>query len=153
MILNYNICFLDAIFRKALFVHLKRDPVTNVASILEARRRQHGSEKAWYSFKIPEYPRLKDLSPVAQAAGQVHYINRGVTRGLAKVAAARKLVVEYEAFCLSPHTVFDELVRKLGISQVSGYVGPSQFRSNREVDVAQRAAIEDALTEFERQPG
>lgn len=36
MILNYNIGFLDAVFEKALFIQIKRHPVSNIASMLEA---------------------------------------------------------------------------------------------------------------------
>ncbi|HKS96802.1 MAG TPA: sulfotransferase, partial [Terriglobia bacterium] len=152
MILNYNIGFLDAIFDKALFVQLQREPVANVASVLAARKRQLGSEAGWYSFKIPEYPKLKDLEPIRQCAGQVHYINRAVTRGIASLKDSRKIVVSYEAFCRDPRRVFDELVEKLGISRrVPGYSGPQQFMPSRESDLPDRAGIENALAEFEKQ--
>ena len=52
MLFNYNIAFLNSVFDKALFVQIKRNIVTNVASVLEARKRRFGSEDAWYSFKI-----------------------------------------------------------------------------------------------------
>jgi sulfotransferase family protein len=149
MILNYNIPFLDAIFRKALFVQLKRDPVTNVASILEARKAQLGSESAWYSFKIPEYPRLKDLDPVSQCAGQLHYINKAVAQGMATLNADRKLIVQYEDFCENPCHVFDELVEKLHIGKgAAGYKGPPGFARSRAAAVPNRRAIERALGEF-----
>ena len=117
MILNFNIPFLDAIFKKALFIQLKRDPVANVESILEARKRQFGSENNWYSFKIPEYPELKDLDPYRQCSGQLHYINKAVTKGLATVDETRKLVVQYEDFCQNPRCVFGEMVEKLRIDE------------------------------------
>jgi hypothetical protein len=149
MILNYNIRFLDAIFSKVLFVQMHRDPVTNVASVLEARSRQFGRETEWYSFKIPEYPQLKDLDPVMQCAGQVHYINRAVTSGLASVKEARKLVVQYEAFCRNPSAVFDQLIEKLEISgKVKGTLGPEQFNTPRDADLPNRVAIEKALAHF-----
>ena len=149
MILNYNIAFLDAIFDKALFVQLWRDPVTNVASALEARRRQSGSETEWYSFKIPEYPKLRDLDPVMQCAGQIHYINKAVRRGLASVMPARKLVVKYETFCRNPQAVFNQLAEKLGIVESKkSFVEANQFIPTRE-DFPNRAAIEKALATFE----
>lgn len=149
-ILNYNIPFLDAFFDKALFVQIKRDPVSNVASILEARKRQLGSENEWHSFKIREYRQLKDLDPVAQSAGQLHYINKAVTQGMAAVSASRKLVVGYEEFCRNPRTVFDQLVEKLGIDEgARRFCGPEQFTLTRDANVPKRAAIEKALAEFE----
>lgn len=149
MILNYNIPFLDAIFEKALFVQIKRDPVTNVASILEARKRQLGSENEWYSFKIPEYPQLKDLDPIAQSAGQLHYINKAVTKGMSKVDESRKLVVQYEDFCLNPRSTFDQLISKLDLSGDDyAYSGPERFNLTRGENQPNSAIIEKALARF-----
>ena len=39
MLFNYNIPFLNSVFEKALFIQIKRDPVSNVASMLQARKR------------------------------------------------------------------------------------------------------------------
>lgn len=147
MILNYNIPFLDAIFEKALFVYMKRDPLANVASILEARKRQLGSERAWYSFKIPEYPYLKDLEPIQQCAGQLHYINKAVTKGMCSVTESRKLVVQYEDFCGCPREIFDQLMQKLGLRAIE-YCGPENFQVRREDDLPNREAIEKALSQF-----
>lgn len=151
MILNYNIPFLDAIFKKALFIQIKRDSVTNVASILEARKRQLGSESEWYSFKIPEYYQLKDLDPIPQAAGQLHYINTAVTEGMATVDESRKMIVQYEEFCQHPKRFFLELLQKLGNAETAyDYVGPEQFTISRSAkEIKQRKEIEEAMLLFE----
>ena len=150
MILNYNIPFLDAIFKKALFVQIRRDPVSNVASILEARRRQMGSENEWYSFKIAEYPQLKDLDPITQSAGQLHYINKAVTRGMAVVEESRKLVVQYEEFCQNPKHIFELFLEKPGMETcANSYSGPGQFHLTRRSKISNRLAIENALKEFD----
>jgi len=148
MILNYNIPFLDAIFKKALFVQIKRDPVMNVASILEARKRHLGSEDKWYSFKIPEYPQLKDFEPITQSAGQLHYINKAVSIGMSKVTKERSLVVQYEDFCANPRTVFEELAERLGIEDIQNYSGPVQFKLSRDHDLPNRKVILNALSKF-----
>ena len=113
IILNYNIDFLDKLFDKAIFIHTKRDPLTNIASGLKAREKQLGSIDKWYSFKIPEYPELIKLDPYEQVAGQVYHINKAVEEGLSKVAEHKKMTVEYESFCKDPKAVFDELKDKL----------------------------------------
>jgi hypothetical protein len=149
MLFNYNIPFLDSIFEKVLFVQIKRDPIANVASVLEARKRQLGSEAAWYSFKIPEYEQLKGLDPITQVAGQVHYINQAVDGGLERVAEPRQLTVQYEDFCHSPHHTFDRLIKKLGSFVIqSDYRAADKFELTRGVDTTQRAAIEKALSRF-----
>lgn len=147
MILNYNIPFLDAIFEKALFVQIKRDPVANVASALDARKRQLGSENEWYSFKIPEYPHLIELDPIRQVAGQVHYINAAVSKGLETVAESRKLVVQYEDFCMDPESTYKQLTEKLGIA-AGKYQGPRTFEVTRNTAIPSRAAIEQALASY-----
>ena len=151
MILNYNIPFLDAIFKKALFIQIKREPIANIASILEARKRQLGDDKEWYSFKIPEYPQLKKLDPIAQSAGQLHYINAAVTSGMETVSEPRKLVVQYEEFCQNPCYVYEKLLMKLGLpDNKKSYLGPEQFVESRNSDVRNRLAIMKALSVFEK---
>jgi len=137
MLFNYNIPFLDKVLDKVIFVQIKRDPVTNVASVLEARKRQLGSEEEWYSFKIPEYEQLKGQAPMMQAAGQVHYINKAVTDGLEGVDQSRKLVVQYEDFCDNPGRVFAELKEKLvvnGHTVEQDYNLQARFEVTRKVD-------------------
>jgi Sulfotransferase family len=144
MLFNYNIPFLDSIIDKVLFVQIKRDPVANVASVLEARKRQFGSENVWYSFKIPEYEQLKSLDAIDQAAGQVHYINKAVEKGLAKVYESRKLVVQYEDFCRNPKLIFNQTIEKLKLADCI-YSGPKQFNLTRKTKYPGRSAIESAL--------
>ncbi|MBI1283651.1 MAG: sulfotransferase family protein [Thiobacillus sp.] len=147
MLFNYNIPFLDSILEKVVFVQIKRDPVANVASVLDARKRQLGSEGAWYSFKIPEYEQLKTLDPVVQAAGQVHFINQAVSKGLAEVADERKFSVDYEEFCANPAHLFVSLCDKLGYAD-RPYTGPESFRTSRDLGERERAAIATALARF-----
>lgn len=148
MLFNYNIPFLDSICDKVLFVQIKRESVSNVASVLGARKRQLGNEAAWYSFKIPEYESLKHLDPITQAAGQVHYIDQAVSMGMAKVSDKRKLVVQYEDFCAHPRTVFEQLREKLKLEPNLGYVGENQFKVSRGSYMGDHEAIQRALDKF-----
>lgn len=130
MLFNYNIPFLNSILEKVIFVQIKRDPVSNVASVLDARKRQLGSESQWYSFQIPEYEALKDLDPMTQVSGQIHHINNAVDNGISSVDESRKLIVQYEEFCENPEYFFDELAAKLGLNNPR-YKGPSKFELSR----------------------
>lgn len=149
MLFNYNIPLLDSVFDNVLFVRVRRDPVANVASVLEARRRQLGSEEAWYSFKIPEYEELKQLDPVMQAAGQVYYINRAVEKGMEQVADERKLIVDYEVFCRSPEAVFEQMKQKIGVWDDCSYQGPTHFEPTRLIDADFRNAVIREFNRFE----
>ncbi len=134
MILNYNIDFLDQLFEKAIFIHTKRDPLTNIASALEARERQLGRIDKWYSFKIPEYDKLKKLSPYEQVAGQIYYINKAVEKGLSNVVEHKKMTVHYEEFCDNPQVFYKLICEKLsdnGFKVDQPYSGQKRFEITR----------------------
>ncbi len=97
---------------------------------------------------------MKDLDPITQSAGQLHYINKAVTQGMDGINESRKLVVGYEEFCKNPWTVFDRLVEKLGIEKSARrFCDPAQFRPTRDANLPNRAAIEKALAAFESENG
>jgi hypothetical protein len=150
MILNYNIPFLDRLFEKALFIQIHREPVANVASALDARKRQYGHENIWYSFKIPEYPQLQSLDAVHQCAGQVAYINRAVSQGMAQVDESRKLFVDYEEFCSEPARLYEALlaILKIPIADFQ-YQGVRKFESSRKIDSVRAHEINNALAKFQ----
>ena len=110
MIMNQNIRSLVPLFSKPLFIWIKRDPVFNLQSVLEARQRQYGNMKDWYSFRIREYPQLKDLDPLHSAAGQICAINRAIENDLQDLPDAQKIIVPYEEFCRDTRPWF-ELIR------------------------------------------
>lgn len=152
LICNYNIGFLNAVFDKAVFIYTKRNPYTNIESVLKARERQYGSEKHWYSFKIPEYHELiKIEDPITQTAGQIYYINRAVESGLEEVDDHKKLIVPYEDFCNHPHKYYAELYKKLkaqGYEIDNEYHGPESFDISR--SEVSNPRIVAAYDEFEK---
>lgn len=133
MIMNQNIPELAEQFEKPLFVWVRRDPIFNIQSALEARKRQYGDINTWYSFKIKEYPHLKKLDPLGSVAGQIIAINRSVEQGIADLPSHKKLIVQYEDFCLRPEYYFDEIISRLikqeGIDErnLPSYVGEERF--------------------------
>lgn len=133
MIMNQNIPELAEQFEKALFVWIRRDPIFNIQSALEARKRQYGDINTWYSFKIKEYPDLKNLDPLESVAGQIAAINRSVDQGISHLPENQKLVVQYEDFCQRPEHYYEEVTRRLveqgGVNteQVQVYSGEASF--------------------------
>lgn len=138
MILNQNIPDLDDQFENALFIWIRRDPVFNIQSVLQARQRQFGDLDTWYSFKIKEYPELKDLNPLDSAAGQVSAINRSIEEGIAALPEHKKLTVQYEEFCQRPESFYNEIISRLrsqaDISASAGrdYSGEKQFSNTNQ---------------------
>lgn len=155
MICNYNIKFLNTIFDNALFIYTKRDPLTNIESALKARERQLGSEKKWYSFKIPEYNQLIKIDdPIIQTAGQIYFINNAIEKGLAEVKDEKKIVVNYEEFCNNPKNFYDILYDKLmafGYGIEKTYNGPTSFVITR--TEVKNKKIADAYNEFVKMDG
>lgn len=136
MILNYNIDFLDKIFEKALFIYIKRDPLSNIESALKAREKQFGNINKWYSFKIPEYKELKKLNSYEQVAGQIYYINKAIENGLKNVLDHKKITVQYEDFCEKPNSFYNELVIKLKHQDCEldhNYIGQEKFDVKRKI--------------------
>lgn len=138
MIMNQNIPELAEQFDKPLFIWIRRDPIFNIQSALEARKRQYGDINTWYSFKIKEYPHLKDLDPLESVAGQIASINRSVEQGIAALPEHKKLVVEYEDFCQDPEYYYNEITRR--IQQQGGiynnipdvYLGKKSFHCKKD---------------------
>ncbi|PHR09459.1 MAG: sulfotransferase family protein [Sulfitobacter sp.] len=134
MIMNQNIPELAEQFEKALFIWVRRDPVFNIQSALEARKRQYGDINSWYSFKIKEYAQLKDLSPLESVAGQIAAINISIERGMSGLGNHKALTVQYEDFCKSPELFYEKILQKLGEDDLrkidaSHYQGESSFDS------------------------
>lgn len=144
IILNYNIDFLDKIFEKAIFIHTKRDPLTNIESALKAREKQLGSIDEWYSFKIPEYNELRKLNPYEQVAGQIYHINKAVENGLENVAEHKKMIVNYEEFCENPKKFYDELKEKL---EVQGYSLDKEYDGEDKFDVTRKSVSDENILE------
>jgi len=158
MLLNWHIPFLDAAFEKVLFVHVKRDPIYVMQSIMESRRKNFGSEDRWYSFKPPEYRWLQEMDPIHQVAGQVHFILKAVNDGLAQVAEPRKLEVDYERFCQNPTEVWETLRSRMaaqGCTLEGAYQGPDHFEATTSVRVPPErwTSFQDALSEIRETDG
>ena len=131
MICNYNIGFLNKVFPKSIFIWTKRNLESNTRSVIEARKRQYGTENEWYSFKIPEYSRIITIENVKeQVQEQIRCINSAIERGLSEISEEKKIVVQYENFCKQPQLVYNEIYRKLkeqGYSIDKHYKGIEYF--------------------------
>lgn len=135
MIANYNIEFINRLLNQVVFIFIKRDPCSNIDSILEARKRQYGDVNHWYSFRIPEKKELQKIKdPAQQIAGQVYYINRAINSALKNISSERKLEMTYEEFCDNPEKFYQLLRGKLqqqGYDISETYCGENKFYLTR----------------------
>ncbi|PAU77901.1 sulfotransferase family protein [Halovibrio salipaludis] len=118
MIFNENIPYMADILPNAIFVWVRRQPEYNIQSLLQARERQYGDMNQWYSFKIREFDKLKDLPPTESVSGQVASIHHAIEEGFSSLTDNRKLIVDYETFCSSPSKIYEELATKLCTHEV-----------------------------------
>ena len=133
MIMNQNIPELAEQFEKALFIWIYRDPIFNIQSVLEARKRQYGDFSEWYSFKLKEYPELNELTPVESVSGQILSINRSVELAIRDLPESSKLIVKYEDFCSRPQYFFDKISSLLGdFHSKPDYRGQTEFFCSEE---------------------
>ena len=151
MIMNQNIPELAEQFEKSLFIWIHREPVFNIQSALEARIRQYGDISTWYSFKIKEYPQLKELNPLESVAGQIAATNRAIAQGLAELPDDKKLVIPYEDFCQQPEYYFNEIISRVlaqgGISKAGDteYTGAPSFSNSNSWRIREYSQIEAGL--------
>ena len=155
MIMNQNIPELAEQFEKPLFIWIRRDPIFNIQSALEARNRQYGDINTWYSFKIKEYPELKKLNPLESVAGQIAAINRSVEQGIDGLPENQKLVVQYEDFCRRPEFYYDNIVRRLieqnGLSEIdTNHYNGKPFFSNTNTWRLQEYSEEEAKAVYSK---
>lgn len=155
MIINECIPQVSALFRRALFVRIRRNPVYNIQSVLRARERQLGSRSSWYSFKIRAYPELKGLSAIDSAAGQIYHLEKALDSGFSILREDQCLTVEYEDFCSNPERVYQALREKMaGFRSVPQMPGSYEGVSSFDVDKAWRlddispAEVEAAYRRF-----
>jgi Sulfotransferase family len=141
IILQYNLECLRSILGNVLFIHTRRHPFFNIRSLLNARKAYSGDESVWFSVKPKAYPKLKDLAPVEQVAGQVYHTQSEIEDQFSRMDLKYSLTIEHEALCAGPEMVFDrirEKLKELGHDITDPYTGPSHFEVNNQVIVDDR---------------
>lgn len=154
MIVNWHIPFMDKILDKVLFIHVKREPLYQIQSLIQAREKYYGDRNIWYSFKPPEYTFLKDMNPYEQIAGQIYYTNKAIEEGFQKINQKKFLTVQYEDFCNSPVRVYDEIKNKFakqGI-ELNKYNGPNYFTSTNKIKLKENE-IEKIIDGYQKITG
>lgn len=101
-IFSWNLPFIAGLLPNSLFLHVTRDPVTQGASLLRARREFFDDETQWYSWRTPDYSWLATLPPIQQVVGQAMSVDASVARGAATIRGECYLVAPYEALCENP---------------------------------------------------
>ncbi|MES9862392.1 MAG: sulfotransferase [Candidatus Thiodiazotropha sp. LLP2] len=151
IIANWNLDFIDTLFDKVLFVHMRRNPAYQMNSILNARERIRGDRKSWWGFKTPEFEKLEFSTPEEEVAAQIFFTRNAIAKSFSKISSDRWLEVDYEAFCLKPKQIYGELAIRLAEQDYSipdQYPGPSSFTNSNGAYTDKIKLLENIYAEF-----
>ncbi len=112
--LGLNLDFIANHFEKALFIHVKRDPLYVIQSTYLGRINRYGDENVWWSLKPQEFFDLVKLDPINQVAGQVYYSQKRIEECLEMVHHSRKITIAYEFLCKNPIKTIENLGKLFG---------------------------------------
>jgi hypothetical protein len=123
---------------EALFVVVWRDPVDVAHSLLEARKKTHGSYEPWWSLEPPGIGELRTRPTSEQVVEQVIRTYEHLATDRAAIGAERFCDVEYESLCDAPRTTLGEVqgFAALREREDGGLAAiPASFNRRREVRI------------------
>ena len=139
--LQYNLPSFFSAIPDLIFLHIQRDPLYNMQSILMSRKKYYGDESKWLSVQPREYDELKRMDVEHQIAGQVYYTNKAIMQGLKDIPPHKKLNIQYEEFCKTPASVFQEIREKF---ECNNYALPEQYHGAKGFTVQNRKKLSSA---------
>lgn len=139
----------------AIYIHLYREPIAMIRSLLNARGKWTGSKNNWFSWKPREYGLIKDLDIYHQVAGQIYFLEKEILN--AKMDLGEKYIgFSYEEFCNNPKSIYNEIASKIKSSNsaflIPEYKGEEQFTASNPVS-KEDEFIQKAFAYFEDKYG
>ncbi|MDZ7611979.1 MAG: sulfotransferase [Candidatus Moranbacteria bacterium] len=98
--------------RNAIYIHIFRNPVANVRSLMRARKNWSGDINKWFSWKPREYELIKEMDVYHQVAGQIYFIEKTIIEDR-KYLGNRYLMFSYEELCNNPEKVYYKVLDKV----------------------------------------
>lgn len=138
---QYN---LPAFFRNCPFffmLHVKRESMHVMQSILASRLEFYGTNEIWWSVKPKEYTQLEEMDVYHQIAGQVYFTEKAIKGGLEMIPETNQLTIRYESFCSEPKAVYQQIVEKyavLGCELPVAYTGMESFKPSNRISLPKK---------------
>ncbi len=136
-LVQYNLRLLEKTLDRVLFVHISRDPVSVMESLLKVRKRLYGDKMRWWGCRPPGSELLDSCDPFTQVAGQIEFTERSIQAELAELPEAKYLKISYEQLCKNPESIWDQLQTKIialsdpstaaSLETNNQYIGPKSF--------------------------
>jgi len=141
LLIQYDLDLIASFLRKVLIIHIVRDPVANMRSLLKARESVHGTKTKWWSTRPPGSEKIMALDPALQVAWQVRLCNEHIARQLGNLSHGESLPVEYEELCSNPAAVWQRIAGGLEVlgeekGSVASYRGATSFKPSKGVGLA-----------------
>ena len=95
--------------QNAVYIHITRDPVANIRSLMKARKNWSGDMNQWWSWKPNEYDLIKNLDYYHQVAGQIYFIEKTILDNRIYLAD-RYLLFSYEDLCNDPEGIYYRVI-------------------------------------------
>lgn len=90
------------LFPDALFIHVHRDPLQAVMSLLDARRRHGVALNEWWGPPPPHLTDSQFPSEERQVAQQVVGLERFINESFSRIPDSQRISLSYEDFCRDP---------------------------------------------------
>lgn len=138
------------------WLHISREPLFVMQSILRARENYYGNRNTWWSSKPKEYDQLKEMDIYHQIAGQVYFTDKSIKEGLESIPDSKSLTIKYEDFCAEPEMYYDRIYKKyseLGCELPKEYRGAASFKVSNKISLPSSDidALQEAYNEFNSQ--
>jgi hypothetical protein len=152
-ILQHNLEYFARETTFLFYLHIKREPIFIMQSILNSRKRYYGSQNFWWSVKPRKYDQLKDMDVYHQIAGQVYFTDMEIEKGLLHVSDNHQLTIEYEYLCENPEGVYKNIIEKysgLGCELNHEYSGPKSFVCKNKIRLPKKEieSLQSAIEDF-----
>jgi hypothetical protein len=151
----HNISYYLELFAKylknAVYLHMYRDPIQVINSVIKARIKRWGDINYWFGWKPKEFDLIKDMDIYRQVAGQVFFNEKAILDRKDQLGD-RYINFSYEKFCNDPEKVYNDIInvinkytdKKINVP----YKGPKNFTISDSITLQERKKIEKAFEYF-----
>lgn len=100
-------------FKYPLWIYIERDPIDNIISIIEARKKFYSDPNIWWSTVPPEYQKIKNFNYIKQICSQVYYLNKFYKSQMESIPEKHVFRVNYQDICSNPEEFIKEIKKKI----------------------------------------
>lgn len=111
-IVNWYLRSVSENMKNAIYIHISREPVANIRSLMKARKNWKGDLNQWFSWKPFEFDLIKNLDVYHQVAGQIYFIEKTILENR-EYLGDRYLMFSYEDLCNNPEEIFYKIINKV----------------------------------------